>query len=98
MTTPLTITIHENALTSDELSKAPDGYHFKGHNGSVYHLTYYTYANEWGDKENHIYGKTLDSVLKRYDKATGRLQDKQPIDDDYTPTTEELAREIDYLL
>lgn len=98
MPTPTIITIHENALTSDTLEKAPKGYHFTGHNGSVYHLTYYTYANEWGDKDHHLYGRTLESVLARYEKETGRLQDKQLIDDDYTPTTEELAWEIDYTL
>lgn len=92
----ITYQIHENPLTTDVVEKCKEGYHFKGHNGAKYRVIYYTYANEWSDRENVIYGKTLDAVLKKYDKATGRLQDIQEIDTDYHPTTEELAREIEY--
>lgn len=83
------MTIHENALTEDSVVKCADGFYFKNHNGARYMLIYYTYANEWGDKANRIYGKTLDAVLKKYQKLTGRLYDKQDGADGMT--TEELA-------
>lgn len=83
-----TIDIHENALTTDYVVRLADGYCYKGRNGARYKLVYYTYANEWGDKDHSIYGRTLDAVLKKYQSLTGRLYDKQ---DDEGMTTEDLA-------
>ena len=81
------ITIHENALTDDYIVICDAGYYFKGHQGASYKLVYYTYANEWGDKEHAIFGRTLEAVLTKYNRATKRLKEQQ--EDGYT--TEELA-------
>ena len=83
------IDIHENALTCDYIEACKAGYHFKGRNGARFKIVYYTYANEWGDREHTIYARTIEAVLKKYHKATGRLYDKQGDDGDMT--TEELA-------
>lgn len=93
--------IHENVLTDDYIEKCKEGYHFKGHNGARYRIVYYTYANEWSDREHTIYGKTIDAVLKKYGKATGRLNDEQEDfleadDEGHFETTRELAEMIDY--
>lgn len=83
------IDIHDNALTTDYVVRLADGYCYKGRNGARYKIVYYTYANEWGDHEHSIYGRTLEAVLNRYNKLTGRLHDVQ--DDEDGMTTEELA-------
>lgn len=94
--------IHENALTTDYIEKCKAGYYFKGHGGSTYKLVYYTYANEWGDREHILYGRTLDAVLKKYDQLTKRLDDPQEYlageakEDGSYDTTRELAEEIEY--
>lgn len=75
--------IHENALTSDYIERANDGYYF--YNGNKYYkwlLVYYTYAHEWGDKRHVFYGNTLDGVLKHYPKE--RLADTFDDDDEWT--------------
>lgn len=42
--------LHENVVSTDYVEIAPKNYHFKG--GMKYILHYYTYANEWSDREN----------------------------------------------
>lgn len=93
-----TFEIHENALTTDTISKLDAGYTYRGHNRATYRLDYYTYLNEWCDAKHSLYGKTLESVLKRYDKATGRLKDVQDSSEEWETTTEDLAYEIDYMI
>lgn len=95
-------TIHENVLTDDYIEKCKEGYHFKGHNNAKYRIIYYTYANEWSDKENVIYGQTIEAVLDKYGKATGRLDDEQvdyseADEDGHYETTREMAEMIDYI-
>ena len=94
--------IHENALTTDYIEKCDEGMHYKGHNGSNYCIVYYTYANCWGDTEHCVFGKSVESVLAKYHKLTGRKHDKQAFlsdveseDDEYCMTTEDLAYIID---
>lgn len=102
MSNTIKYSIHENALTDDYIEKCKEGYYFKGHNGASYKLVYYTYANEWGDKEHAIYGKTLEAVLAKYGKATGRLDDEQEYlggeadEDGHFDTTRELAEMIEW--
>ena len=94
------VSIHENPLTCDKIEKTKEGYYWRGHNKAKYKLTYYTYANEWSDRENVVYGKTLESVLKKYDKLTHRLSDiqEEAYGEDETPiTTYDMASEIDYI-
>ena len=62
------IELHENVLTTDYIEVAPDGYHFKGHNGAKYLLVYYTYANEWSDRENVKYFKSYNRLREFYNK------------------------------
>lgn len=94
--------IHDNALTTDYVEKCEEGYCYKGHNGARYKLVYYTYANEWGDNEHTIYGRTLDAVLSKYGRLTHRLDDEQPDisgeadDDGHYETTRELAEMIEW--
>lgn len=88
----ITAIIYEGVLNDDYIIK----------NRKNYTLTYYTYRNHWANNENQIKGPDLDKVLEAYDKATGRLKSKQPylsgsdIEEEIL-TTEELAREIDYM-
>lgn len=86
-----TIDIHENAITCDYIVYCDKGYYFKGHNGARYKLVYFTYANEWSDREHTIYAKTLDALLAKYDRATKRLND---MTDDGETTTEQLIYEL----
>ena len=86
------VVLRENVLTDDHLEICPTGYYWKGHGGSPIKIVYYTYANEWSDREHILYAKTLDKALEKYAKVKGGL------DEDTTATVECLAGEInDYI-
>ncbi len=71
--------LHENPLTTDYVEIAPDGYQFKG--GVKYILHYFTYANEWGDRENIKRFKKIETLEKYYNKLNrGDLYDDYSID------------------
>ena len=72
--------IHENVVSTDYIEHTQDGFYFKGHGKSPWKITYYTYLNEWCDKEHTFYAKTLDGLLKHYPQD--RLNDN--IDDELT--------------
>ena len=70
--------LHENPLTTDYLEIAKDGYVFSG--GVKYILHYFTYANEWGDKENIRRFKKIETLEKFYNKLNrGNLEDDYAI-------------------
>lgn len=75
--------LHENPLTTDYVEIAEEGFIFKG--GVKYVLHYYTYANEWGDKENIKKFKKLETLEKFY-KKLGRGD----LEDDYSISCAEL--------
>lgn len=96
------VDIHENVLTTDYIEKCKSGYVFGDGHGSKYKIVYYTYANEWGDKENVIFGRTLNAVMTKYQKATRRLNDEQPDlsgkdDEGHYETTRDLIELVDYI-
>lgn len=75
----ITWQLHENPLTTDYVEIAPKGYHFKG--GMKYILHYYTYANEWSDRENIKRFKKLETLEKYYNKLNrGDLYNDYSID------------------
>lgn len=71
--------LHENPLTTDYVEIAPDGYQFKG--GVKYILHYFTYANEWSDRENIKRFKKIETLEKYYKKLDrGDLYEDYNID------------------
>lgn len=62
------LTLHENCLTTDKVAILEDGYYFKGHNKAQVKLYVYYYANEWGDREEVKFFKTLENALDYYKK------------------------------
>ena len=101
MSRTIIVDIHENALTTDYIEKCKSGFCFGGGRGR-YKIVYYTYANEWGDRENVVYGRTLNAVMNKYQKATKRLDDEQPDlsekdENGNYETTRELIELVDYI-
>jgi len=75
----ITWQLHENPLTTDYVEIAPNGYQFKS--GVKYILHYFTYANEWGDRENIKRFKKLETLEKFYNKLNrGDLYNDYSID------------------
>ena len=102
MSRTIIVDIHENALTTDYIEKCKSGYRFSDGHGSIYKIVYYTYANEWGDRENVVFGRTLNAVMNKYQKATKRLDDEQPdlSEQDESgkyETTRDLIELVDYI-
>ena len=62
------LTLHENVLTTDEAIILEDGYYYKGHNKAQVKLCIYHYANEWSDREEARYFRTLENALDYYKK------------------------------
>lgn len=64
----LTYVINERTLTDDTLTVAEDGEAFKGGYQAI--LTYYTYANAWGDRGHVRRFRTVEAaeafIAKRY--------------------------------
>lgn len=60
--------LHENCLTDDIIEVLNDGWVYTGHNGANVKITYYTYANEWSDKEHEKYFKSIDNAINWYKK------------------------------
>lgn len=75
--------LHENVVTTDYVEIAPEGYQFKG--GVKYILHYFTYANEWSDRENIKRFKKLETLEKYYNKL-----DRGDIYSDYSIDCAEL--------
>lgn len=62
------ILLHQNPLTDDAVLELEQGYYYKNHNKSTVKLVYYTYANEWGDKEHVKFFKSIDTAIEWYKK------------------------------
>lgn len=75
--------LHENPLTTDYVYIAKDGYAFS--NNTKYELHYYTYANEWGDRENVKRFKTYSTLEKFYNKLN-----RGDLENDYSISCAEL--------
>lgn len=82
------ITIYEGVLNDDYIVKGRKNYT----------LVYYTYRNCWANDEHKITGPDLEELLEEYEEATGRLkEDQSNLAGESGITTEDLAREIDYI-
>lgn len=62
------LTLFEGVLNSDNVMILKDNWYFTKHNKAKVKITFYTYANEWSNKENTRYFKTLENALKWYKK------------------------------
>lgn len=69
--------LHENVVSTDYVDIASQGYTFKG--GIKYILHYFTYANEWCDREHVIKFKKIERLEQFYNKL-----DRGNIEDDYS--------------
>lgn len=63
----ITVLLYESVLNDDVFVILPPNMKFSHHN-SRYAIQYWTYANEWCNNENWIYGKNPETLLKRYEK------------------------------
>ena len=63
---PIRWDLHENVVSTDYIEVAPKGYQFKG--GVKYILHYFTYANEWTDRENIKRFKKIDTLETFYNE------------------------------
>lgn len=63
-----TLTLHENVVSTDHITILEDKYYYVGHNKATVKLTYYTYANEWSDREHVKYFKSVDNAIEWYEK------------------------------
>lgn len=59
----------EGVLNDDNVIVITDDvFKYKNHNSAKVKLTYYTFANEWGNHEHNKYFKTLENACKWYKK------------------------------
>ena len=62
------LTLFDGVLNSDEMMILKDKWYFVKHNKAQVKITFYTYANEWSDRKNERYFKTLENAVKWYKK------------------------------
>lgn len=62
------LTLFEGVLNSDEMMILKDRWCFVKHNKAKVKITFYTFANEWSDRKNERYFKTLENAVKWYKK------------------------------
>lgn len=62
------LTLFEGVLNDDEIECLKSQYVYTGRNNARYKITFYTFANEWSDKKNERYFKTIENALKWYKK------------------------------
>lgn len=78
--TKATFVIREGALNDDELIVAAKGYHINNRR-YVCAVRYWTYANEWCNREHTFCATSVENALKRYVKETGREIDEDLLEE-----------------
>ena len=84
-----TLVIKESALNDDELIVAAKGYHIGNNRRYVCAVRYWTYANEWCNREHTFCATSIENAIKRYVKETGR-----PVDEDMLESLKYCAAEF----
>ena len=63
------ITLYQGVLNDDFARVLDEKHYYKGHNRARVALFYYTFANEWSDKEGVKFFRTLENAIEWYKKT-----------------------------
>lgn len=65
------IILMQGALNDDTMRMASDNQHFyTPHSTGKFHVTYWTFANEWCNHRHDFLAKTFENAIKRYMRET----------------------------